>query len=45
MSVVPGLCVLAAVVFVLAARTYESDLKDAEKIGPAYEAGLEFRAA
>ena len=45
MSVVPLFCVLAAVVFVVAARTYEADLKRAESIEPAPHDKLEPQAA
>jgi len=45
MSVVPVFCVLAAAVFVVAARTYEADLKLAESIEPATNDKLEPQAA
>jgi MFS transporter, Spinster family, sphingosine-1-phosphate transporter len=40
MSVVPVLCLIAAVLFVLAARTYEADRKNLEDEAPAYPEGL-----
>lgn len=40
MSVVPAFCLLAAVMFVLAARTYESDLKNVGGVEPALEGQL-----
>ena len=45
LSVVPLFCVLAAVVFVIAARTYEDDLRNVEVHEPDYEEGLRPQAA
>ena len=41
MSVVPGFCLLAAVLYLFAARSYEADLKFAEGVVPAPAGGLE----
>jgi len=40
LSVVPLFCLVAAAMFVIAARTYESDLKSVEGIEPAHADGL-----
>ena len=40
MSVVPLMCVVAAVLFLIAARTYEADLKSVERAEPALDNGL-----
>jgi MFS transporter, Spinster family, sphingosine-1-phosphate transporter len=45
LSVVPLFCVLAAIVFVMAARTYEKDLRNVAAEEPAYERGLRPQAA
>ena len=45
MSVVPGFCVLAAAVLVVAARTYEADLKAVEDVEPELGHKLEPQAA
>jgi predicted MFS family arabinose efflux permease len=45
LSVVPLFCVLAAIVFVIAARTYEADLKNVAGTEPAYDDGLKAQAA
>jgi predicted MFS family arabinose efflux permease len=45
MSVVPLFCVLAAAVFVIAARTYEADLRNAEGHEPNQADGLRPQAA
>ena len=41
LAVVPAFCLLAAVFFVLAARTYVADLKQAQGARPAPSGGLE----
>jgi predicted MFS family arabinose efflux permease len=45
LSVVPLFCVLAAIVFVLAARTYETDLRNVAAAEPAHDQGLRPQAA
>jgi hypothetical protein len=45
LSVVPLFCVLAAIVFVIAARTYEADLKNVAGTEPAYDDGFKAQAA
>ena len=45
LSVVPLFCVLAAIVFLIAARTYESDLRNVAANEPAYDDGLRPQAA
>jgi len=45
MSVVPLFSLLAAGVFLIAARTYEADLKNAEGAEPVYDDGLKLEAA
>ena len=45
LSVVPLFCLLAAVIFVVAARTYESDLRNVAAGEPAYDDGLRPQAA
>ena len=45
MSIVPGFCILAAAVFVMAARFYEADLKHAQASEPALDANLKPQAA
>jgi predicted MFS family arabinose efflux permease len=45
LSVVPLFCVLAAIVFLIAARTYESDLRNVAVTEPAYDDGLRPQAA
>lgn len=45
LAVVPGFCVLAAAVFLMAARTYESDLKNIEGVEPVLGNELNAQAA
>jgi len=45
LSVVPAFSLLAAAMFVIAARTYERDLKDVDGLDPAYPGGLKPQAA
>jgi MFS family permease len=45
LSVVPAFSLLAAAMFVIAARTYESDLKDVGGLDPVYPGGLKPQAA
>jgi MFS family permease len=45
LSVVPLFCLVAGVVFVIAARTYEADLKNVESDAPAHPAGLKPQTA
>ena len=45
MSVVPVLCLIAAVLFVLAARTYEADRKSIAAVEPALEIELKAQPA
>jgi MFS family permease len=45
LAAVPGFCVLAAAVFLLAARTYESDLKNVEGVEPPVGDELNAQAA
>ena len=45
MSVVPLFGLLAAAMYMVAARTYVADLKNVERVEPAFEAGLKPQAA
>jgi MFS family permease len=45
MSVVPVSCFLAVVMYMLAARTYEADMKNVEAAAPVGDGGLEPQAA
>jgi hypothetical protein len=45
LAAVPGFCVLAAAVLLMAARTYESDLKNIEGVEPVLANELNAQAA
>ena len=45
MSVIPLVCFVTAALYMLAARSYESDLKNVDVVAPARAAGLEPQAA